>query len=345
MAHCASVLRCSYSTLHTAAGIATVNPTTMSCNAEAAVTSAPVAPSKVADLLNFRDVGHSAPDVCRSGKVFRTACPVCATPNQIGALSDMGISTVVDFRAAEEVEQFGEPDILRGATEYRYRRQRKGWFVYPTLEASTKVNPPQDPESEQHSPFEIHRLSLLERSRYVRAMLMRVPPSTVARSAVTRLWDLHGSRDLLIHEVNEGGLNMLYELIIVTSTLEIGVTMQVILKALQEGHAVMYYCKAGKDRTGIVTALLLSVLGATDEQIIDDYYLSDEHGQTALGNLAGKREVEKLDRAQFSRAPREAMEHLLTFVRDRYGSVSLYLEGCGFDSIEQAKLKSLLAPL
>lgn len=49
--------------------------------------------------------------------------------------------------------------------------------------------------------------------------------------------------------------------------------MQVILKALQEGHAVMYYCKAGKDRTGIVTALLLSVLGASDEQILADYHM------------------------------------------------------------------------
>lgn len=35
----------------------------------------------------------------------------------------------------------------------------------------------------------------------------------------------------------------------------------------------MYYCKAGKDRTGIVTALLLSVLGASDEQILADYHM------------------------------------------------------------------------
>jgi len=31
--------------------------------------------------------------------------------------------------------------------------------------------------------------------------------------------------------------------------------------------------------------------------------------------------------------------------RDRHGSVSLYLESCGFDTVEQAKLKSMLAPM
>lgn len=49
--------------------------------------------------------------------------------------------------------------------------------------------------------------------------------------------------------------------------------LQVILGALEQGHSVMFYCKAGKDRTGIVAALLLSVLGASDDAIIRDYVL------------------------------------------------------------------------
>lgn len=57
---------------------------------------------------------------------------------------------------------------------------------------------PPDSGDSGHAPFEVHRLSLLEVSRYVRALLPRVPPLSVARSAVTRLWDAHASRDLLI---------------------------------------------------------------------------------------------------------------------------------------------------
>lgn len=39
----------------------------------------------------------------------------------------------VDFRAAEEVEQFGEPDILAGATVFRYKRRRQGMLGLPTV--------------------------------------------------------------------------------------------------------------------------------------------------------------------------------------------------------------------
>ena len=49
--------------------------------------------------------------------------------------------------------------------------------------------------------------------------------------------------------------------------------LQVILATLERGEAVLFYCKAGKDRTGILAALLLSLAGATDDQIISDYIL------------------------------------------------------------------------
>jgi hypothetical protein len=46
---------------------------------------------------------------------------------------------------------------------------------------------------------------------------------------------------------------------------------------------------------------------------------SDEHGHTALGNLANKKEIERLDRSIFSRAPREVMAG--TLVRLRYATL------------------------
>lgn len=41
-----------------------------------------------------------------------------------------------------------------------------------------------------------------------------------------------------------------------------------------EGHATLFHCAAGKDRTGVVAALLLSALGVSDEDVIADYVLS-----------------------------------------------------------------------
>ena len=40
---------------------------------------------------------------------------------------------------------------------------------------------------------------------------------------------------------------------------------------------VMYFCTAGKDRTGVVSAVLLRKLGYSDEVIIEDYMKSKEN--------------------------------------------------------------------
>ena len=40
---------------------------------------------------------------------------------------------------------------------------------------------------------------------------------------------------------------------------------------------VMYFCTAGKDRTGVVSALILKRLGFSDEVIIDDYMKSKDN--------------------------------------------------------------------
>lgn len=48
--------------------------------------------------------------------------------------------------------------------------------------------------------------------------------------------------------------------------------LQVISDTLQQKRPLMFYCKAGKDRTGLLGMLLLSVAGASDTQIIEDYF-------------------------------------------------------------------------
>ncbi len=54
--------------------------------------------------------------------------------------------------------------------------------------------------------------------------------------------------------------------------------MERILRLIRESDCgVLYFCNAGKDRTGVVSALLLLELGADREQIIEDYLLSGEN--------------------------------------------------------------------
>ena len=46
---------------------------------------------------------------------------------------------------------------------------------------------------------------------------------------------------------------------------------------LNAKSSVMYFCSAGKDRTGTVSALLLKRLGASDDIIVNDYMISKEN--------------------------------------------------------------------
>lgn len=43
----------------------------------------------------------------------------------------------------------------------------------------------------------------------------------------------------------------------------------------EENIPLMFHCSAGKDRTGMAAALVLSSLGVDEETILDDYLLSN----------------------------------------------------------------------
>lgn len=54
--------------------------------------------------------------------------------------------------------------------------------------------------------------------------------------------------------------------------------METILNTIQNATSnVMYFCTAGKDRTGTVSALLLRRLGASEDVIVEDYMKSKEN--------------------------------------------------------------------
>jgi len=55
---------------------------------------------------------------------------------------------------------------------------------------------------------------------------------------------------------------------------------------LQADSGVLYFCNAGKDRTGVVSALLLKRLGYDDDYIIQDYMKSAENLKEMLRQFA-----------------------------------------------------------
>jgi protein-tyrosine phosphatase len=63
-------------------------------------------------------------------------------------------------------------------------------------------------------------------------------------------------------------------------------TYAVIAENLRAGVATLFHCAAGRDRTGIVAAVLLGLVGVTDGQIAVDYVQSNRNARRVTRKLA-----------------------------------------------------------
>ena len=63
-------------------------------------------------------------------------------------------------------------------------------------------------------------------------------------------------------------------------------TFDLIATNLQAGVATLFHCAAGRDRTGIMSALLLGLAGVTDGQIAMDYVQSNRNARRVTKRLA-----------------------------------------------------------
>ena len=58
--------------------------------------------------------------------------------------------------------------------------------------------------------------------------------------------------------------------------------MKKIFEILGNNEKILYFCNAGKDRTGVVTALILKLLHVSEDDIIEDYVATGEFMKTTL---------------------------------------------------------------
>jgi protein-tyrosine phosphatase len=96
-----------------------------------------------------------------------------------------------------------------------------------------------------------------------------------------------------------------------------------------DGHPAVFHCAAGKDRTGILAAVVLGVLGVPDDVIAEDYALSQPAMDEMIAwFMANDEEASTRPRppAAFLAAEHATMRSLLDHVRDRYGSMAGWVE-------------------
>ncbi len=100
---------------------------------------------------------------------------------------------------------------------------------------------------------------------------------------------------------------------------------------------VLYFCNAGKDRTGVITALLMLFLGVNYEDIVADYLLTKEYLADILAQFIA---ISERDVSKIIIPHAEFMEKFIDGFISKYKNVSYYMETLGFSDKMQMKLKS-----
>jgi len=116
-----------------------------------------------------------------------------------------------------------------------------------------------------------------------------------------------------------------------------------VLTTLAEADApAVYHCAAGKDRTGVISAILLGLLGVRDEIIVADYAATQENLDAIVDRLlANDGYQEMLDALppDTLHAEPETMIALLARIREEYGSMRDCVQALGVSDASIARLE------
>jgi protein-tyrosine phosphatase len=111
----------------------------------------------------------------------------------------------------------------------------------------------------------------------------------------------------------------------------------------QDRTPALIHCAAGKDRTGIVVAVLLAAVGVDREAIVADYLATAERLATVRASLGRRGRYPAGDAAGRSpRISRRDIEAVLGVLDAADGGVRGYLRGLGCPPGDLARLRELL---
>ena len=112
-----------------------------------------------------------------------------------------------------------------------------------------------------------------------------------------------------------------------------------------DNHPLVFHCSAGKDRTGVLAAMVLTAMGVVDDDVVEDYTLSaplmkDIRDRMTRDPGTGP-SVKDLPDFQWE-ASAESMVGFLSLLRREYGSADGYLKMNGADRSLVDRLKAAL---
>ena len=267
-------------------------------------------------IKNFRPLRGAASSL----PVYRCAALDDATPADVIALASIDgkrLGRVIDLRNDDEIGK-GRTNRTVAATDF-----------YRAISNEQLVNRP----------------LLGDIDGFWGAVADQAPPLPVFPK-IAMLWSSKPLDEALSRALEDGGLAMLYTCILASAPQEVGRAVDDVIASALAGEAVVFHCAKGKDRTGLVAALVESICGVPRSEIVAGYAASGAllGGNDAPGVADEPRPPSSggVDWGRFRGSPAAAIEAALDWIDKNHGSPAAYLETCGVDAARQKQLRDAL---
>lgn len=115
---------------------------------------------------------------------------------------------------------------------------------------------------------------------------------------------------------------------------------EIFTRMADERGVTLYHCTAGKDRTGIITMLVLKLAGVADDVVLADYAVSETYMKETFDRQRKMVEAAGVKVPDYVfRSKPEYMQKLMDHIAGKYGSAKDYLKNIGLSDEEIGRLK------
>lgn len=193
----------------------------------------------------------------------------------------------------------------------------------------------------------VHVQPMGDKERIGKALLKRMNRTELIRAAWHRITrDETAEKKLFADRINRGGLPLLNEMLLEAHPGEFRDAFRIVESALRRNRGLLFFCAAGKDRTGLLAMLLLSACEVREEDIVADYAKSNGPEARSVALEGFKTYEEKgelgLDVERFVQAPPHVMESTLHYLRKEYGGPKGYLLHAGVSTESMLQVQRMM---
>ncbi|MFD4509767.1 tyrosine-protein phosphatase [Streptomyces sp. NPDC058457] len=128
---------------------------------------------------------------------------------------------------------------------------------------------------------------------------------------------------------------------------EIRRALELVTRSAQSSTPLVFHCASGKDRTGQLAALILTLAGVPEPTVVEDFTLTELATPALLAGWKARNEGREPTWLGFGRAPASAMRLFLSALKARYGSTEEYVTralGLDADALRDSLRTALLEP-